>query len=133
MNPKFISGSKIQQQQIRNAQHAGMNKPATDSGFRDILQSKLNKKPELTLSAHAKQRLEKRNIKIGINDLKAVNRALERAKLNGNGDSLVCMGDMALIVNVKNKKVVTALKGMDMNEKVFTNIDSAIFVNPDDT
>jgi len=38
----------------------------------------------------------------------------------------VLLRDVAFIVSVKNKTVVTAVDGESMKENVFTNIDSAV-------
>jgi len=39
------------------------------------------------------------------------------------------MNNIAFIVNVRNKTVVTAIDGENMNDNVFTNIDSAVLIN----
>jgi flagellar operon protein len=36
--------------------------------------------------------------------------------------------DLALIASVVNKTIITAMKGDDMKEHVFTNIDSAVII-----
>ena len=36
------------------------------------------------------------------------------------------MGDMALVVSIKNNTVITAMDGQSIKENVFTNIDSAV-------
>jgi len=38
----------------------------------------------------------------------------------------VLLRDMAFIVSVKNKTVITAMDGENMKSNVFTNIDSAV-------
>ena len=44
----------------------------------------------------------------------------------GGRESLVIMGDLALIVSVTNKTVITAINGENIRNNVFTNIDSAV-------
>jgi flagellar operon protein len=44
----------------------------------------------------------------------------------GAQDSLVFLRDMAFIVSVKNRTVVTAIDQEHLRQNVFTNIDSAI-------
>ena len=39
------------------------------------------------------------------------------------------MDNMALVVNVKNRVVVTAINGGELKENVFTNIDGAVFAD----
>ena len=48
------------------------------------------------------------------------------ARAKGVKESLVCVDDLAFIVNVTNNTVVTAMNQED--EKVFTNIDGAVIV-----
>jgi flagellar operon protein len=38
------------------------------------------------------------------------------------------MGDIAMVVSIKNRTVITAVDGDSMRENVFTNIDSAAIV-----
>ena len=47
--------------------------------------------------------------------------------MKGSKDSLVMVDDTALIVNIPNKTVVTAMQVKGENENVFTNIDSVVF------
>jgi hypothetical protein len=39
------------------------------------------------------------------------------------------MDNMAMIVNVKNKTIVTAMDGAAMKDNVFTHIDSAVIIS----
>ena len=39
------------------------------------------------------------------------------------------MKNVGFIVNVKNRTVVTAVDGENLNNNIFTNIDSAVLVN----
>jgi len=38
------------------------------------------------------------------------------------------MDDLAFIISVKNRTVITVIDGQNMKDNVFTNIDSAIIV-----
>jgi flagellar operon protein len=51
---------------------------------------------------------------------------VDRAEEKGARDSLVLLRDMAFIVSVSNRTVVTAMDGERLKENVFTNIDSAV-------
>lgn len=82
----------------------------------------------IKFSQHAQQRLQVRNIELGPGDLEAINRAIDLAAAKGSRDSLVLYRDLALIVSVRNRTVVTAIDGQRMKENVFTNIDSAVIV-----
>ena len=50
--------------------------------------------------------------------------AVDRAEEKGMTESLVMVDDLAFILNVKNKTIVTAVN--DTSNAVFTNIDGAI-------
>jgi flagellar operon protein len=53
---------------------------------------------------------------------------VEKARAKGVKDSLIVMGDLALIVNVPSKTVVTAVDGENLKENIFTNIDGAVIL-----
>lgn len=82
----------------------------------------------VTFSAHAQARLEERNIQLGTPEIEQLTDAVNKVQQKGSRESLVLMKDLALVVNVKNRNVITALDGPNMREKVFTNIDSTIIV-----
>lgn len=83
---------------------------------------------ELKFSAHAQERLAKRNIQLSQADLTKIGNAVDKAAQKGSRESLIMMDKLALVVSVKNKTVVTAVDSMSMKEHVFTNIDSAVII-----
>ena len=86
-------------------------------------------KEALNFSAHAKSRLKSRNIDFGKEMMSKLEDAVDRVSKKGTTrDSLVLMKDLALIVNIKNRTVVTAMDGESVKENVFTNIESAVIV-----
>jgi len=81
----------------------------------------------LRFSAHAETRLKSRGIDFGSEMMKRLETAVDRAEKKGvQKDSLVLMKDLALIVNIKNRTVITAMDQNNMKESVFTNIESAV-------
>jgi flagellar operon protein len=99
-------------------------KTASSESFDKIFQEALNK--GLKFSGHAINRLQTRNIEFSSEDIEKLNNAVNKAKEKGVQESLILLGDTALIVSIKNNTVITALTGDSMKENVFTNIDSAI-------
>ncbi len=79
-------------------------------------------------SQHALQRLQSRNIQFGQDELVKLNGAIDKAAQKGAKESLVLMNNLALVVSVKNKTVITAMDGNSIKDNVFTNIDSAVIV-----
>lgn len=95
--------------------------------FQKVLDQQVNKS-QLKFSQHAQQRLNARNIRLSSQDMTKLNSAVERAASKGAKESLILMQDLAFVVSVQNRTVITALDGQNMKDNVFTNIDSAIIV-----
>lgn len=100
---------------------------ATNSDFAKVLDAKLPTQ-EVKFSQHAQDRLKARNIHFSANDLANLEGAVNSVAKKGGKESLVMMGDAALVVSIKNRTVVTALDKSQMQGNVFTNIDSAVII-----
>jgi flagellar operon protein len=99
----------------------------TDSvSFRDVL---IQQQQQLKFSHHAEQRLQQRGIEFLPDQLARISLAVDQAAAKGAKDSLVLFQDIAMIVNVPNRTVVTAMDGNSMKEHIFTQIDSAVVVH----
>ena len=124
MNPSNIN---LQNTQVIN-QEPGRLKVAPTSAqgvnFKEMLAKKLE--PPVQFSKHAALRLSDRNINITGEQMERVEDGLQRANAKGIRDSLVLVDDLALVVNVKSKTVITALQ--NTQENVFSNIDGAVIV-----
>jgi len=94
-----------------------------ESSFENVLQEELR---GLTFSRHARERLEARNMQLNDADMTTLQLAVNRAEEKGARDSLVLLRDMAFIVSVPTRTVVTAMDSEHLKENVFTNIDSAV-------
>lgn len=79
-------------------------------------------------SQHAQDRLRARNISFNNDQLQQLEGAVNSVAQKGGKDSLVMMGDAALVVSVKNRTVITAMDRSQMKGNVFTNIDSAVVI-----
>lgn len=82
----------------------------------------------LKFSHHAMQRMADRKIQLDRETLARVSDAVEKADAKGVQDTLILTPQAALIVNVKNKTVVTAMDRSMLMGNVFTNIDGAVLV-----
>lgn len=80
----------------------------------------------LKFSKHANDRLASRNIDLSDEQLKRLENGTKKAREKGIQESLVMVDNIAFIVNIKNKTVVTAVN--DSDDKVFTNIDGAVII-----
>ncbi|SEJ62665.1 flagellar operon protein [Propionispira arboris] len=83
---------------------------------------------KLTFSQHAIERLRSRNLQLSDQDLTKINDAVKRAAQKGAKESLVYCNDIALVVSVQNKTVITAMDGNSARNTIFTNIDSAVII-----
>jgi flagellar operon protein len=91
--------------------------------------SELNQvRSPLKFSNHASQRLKERKIDLDPATMAKLNDAIDKADAKGVQDTLVLTKDAALIVNVKNRTVVTAMDKSNLNGNVFTNIDGAVLI-----
>jgi flagellar operon protein len=93
----------------------------------------LAQKQSITFSKHAQNRLESRAINLGDDGLARLEEAVSKAEKRGAQESLILMDDMAFIVNVKNRMVVTAMDASKRGEGVFTNIDSVVLADTEKT
>jgi flagellar operon protein len=88
--------------------------------FRDVLGR------QVQFSKHAAVRLSDRNLALTGDQMERVESAIQKATEKGIRDSLVLVDNMALIVNIKSKTVITAMN--QNNDHVFSNIDGAVIV-----
>lgn len=99
-------------------------RPVGDSPFAKVLEQTQG----LKFSQHAQDRLKARNISFSSDQLQQLEGAVNSVAQKGGKESLVMMGDAALVVSVKNRTVVTAMDRTQMKGNVFTNIDSAVII-----
>ena len=92
----------------------------------------LSQAQNLKFSNHAQKRLETRNINLTEDGITRLSNAVDKAEKRGGKESLVMVDDMAFIVNVRDRLVVTALDSKNRGEGVFTQIDSVVFADPSD-
>ena len=125
-NGRFVS---IEQMTNQYLDTAGKSKTVTNSqpagvSFRQILEEKQAQTTELRFSKHANERLASRNIRLSTEQRERLEGGVNKASQKGIKDSLVMVDNMAFIVNVTNRTVITAVGEGD--DKIFTNIDGAI-------
>src|SRR3954466_7949177 len=119
--------------QSGQAEKALPKKPeGTKSEFDHVLENKAKNldqvKAPLKFSSHASQRLSDRKIALDAKTMQKVNEAIDKAEAKGVDDTLVLTKDVALIVSVKNRTVITAMDREQLTGNVFTNIDGAVIV-----
>ncbi|OIQ59575.1 hypothetical protein MOTE_12560 [Moorella thermoacetica] len=93
--------------------------------FQTVLKEQLG---GLKFSRHASERLESRGINLSAQQMARLEDGVRRAAGKGARESLVLLDDLALVISVKNRTVITAAARQDLQENVFTNIDSAVLL-----
>ncbi|MDQ0270224.1 TIGR02530 family flagellar biosynthesis protein [Cytobacillus purgationiresistens] len=113
LSPKF-TGEKVALSGSKFAQH---------------FQSALQPETSLTISKHAKDRMEKRGIEIDSERWEQITNKVKQAKNLGVNDSLVLLSDAALVVSAKNQTVITAMNRAEAATQIFTNINGTIIID----
>jgi flagellar operon protein len=126
--------SKIKQPQTGVRPESGV-KAGQSGTFADVLNDRLAEttKPKLEesllkFSAHAKARLQSRNIDLNAEDMAQLQEAVKKVQAKGSRESLILSDKGAFLVSVENNTVITAMDRDSLKENVFTNIDSTIMI-----
>jgi len=96
--------------------------------FQEVLTGAIQDTKALRFSKHASNRLSTRDITLSAEQIARVEQGVAKAWAKGIQDSLVMVDDVALIVNIGSKTVVTAMGKEQDEEGIFTNIDGAVIV-----
>lgn len=106
---------------------------AAPTDFSELLRAKQGIAPSqakptdaLKFSAHAQTRIQSRRIDLDAARMERLQTAVQKAAGKGAKDALVLMDELAMVVSVTNKTVVTVVDRDNLKNNVFTNIDSAV-------
>ncbi|MCK9518901.1 MAG: hypothetical protein M0R74_07760 [Dehalococcoidia bacterium] len=104
---------------------AGRNRTTGPQGasFADALSRATE---QVQLSRHAQKRIERRELDLDPQRLARLNSAITRAAERGGKNSVVMLDDLAVVVNVRERTVVTAMPKEGSHQRVFTNVDSVV-------
>jgi flagellar operon protein len=122
-----MSNIIAQSQTVLNNQ-PGKKITAGSLSFKQVMEARINAGEGLKFSAHAQQRLDSRNIKLSGNDLQRLESGMKQAAAKGARESLMMKDNLAFVVSITNRTVITAVDAASMKDSVFTNIDSAVIV-----
>lgn len=113
---------------ITNQPARSKSQPVASPGnaFEEVLKAQLGREPAVRFSAHAQRRIQSRQIDLGGEETVRLEQAIDKAARKGARESLILMDDLAFVVNVKNRLVVTAMDAQSRKEDIFTNIDSVV-------
>ena len=123
---RTYSIEQLQGQFLNTGKTSGRQKVSvSENSFAEILEQTNS---EVKFSKHASERLQSRNIDLSESQKERLNQAVKTAGEKGIKESLVMLDDLAFIVNVPNKTVVTAMDQTETNSNIFTNIDGAVII-----
>lgn len=107
--------------------------PKTPAGtprgtFAEHLERARQQPGSATISHHAWQRIRQRGISMTDAEQHHLAEAMHHLAGKGARDALLLRPDAAFVVNVPNRTVVTAIDHSEMQQRVFTQIDSAMML-----
>jgi flagellar operon protein len=94
--------------------------------FAATLARETERQQSLKISSHAQKRLNSSQVTLSDQDMQRIDGAVNRAGEKGSNQSLIMLDNLALVVSVKNRVVITAVDEARQSEGVFTNIDSVV-------
>ncbi len=81
----------------------------------------------MEITKHARKRLEQRKITLNTGNMDMLAKMVDIAYKKGSREALLMLDNIAFVVNIKNRRLVTVLSKDDMNENIITNVDSVVF------
>lgn len=128
-NNGYLSIEQLADQYRNKAAGTESRENTSGLSFREVLQQRSRETGEpgdLKFSKHALNRLSDRKIELDTVQLERLQAGAEKAGEKGIRDSLVIVDQLAFIVNVPNRTVVTAMDSTATDENIFTNINGAV-------
>lgn len=123
---KIINQNYFSNVNLKINQKGGMVNQKSGITFKDLLDKK--KEEKLKFSTHAQKRITMRNLKVDENEIANLEKGVGKLRQKGGKDSVVLLNEKAYVISVKNNTVVTIIDSENLNENVFTNIDSMIIL-----
>lgn len=132
----YLQARQLQDQYISHSPDGGQTPGGAEVSFQDILRARTVQESlrrtqtaeSLKFSKHAANRLADRQITLTDSQMQRLSDGTRKAGEKGIQESLVLMDQLAFIVNIPNKTVITAMDQAETNENIFTNIDGAVII-----
>lgn len=80
------------------------------------------------LTGHAEKRMLSRKLQVSEEELEKISEAMKNVQKKGGGKSAIFLDGKIFLADIRNKSIITAIESGKDRERVFTGIDSAIFV-----
>ncbi len=122
-----ISNPSLVQPVKQQTNNGSVRSSSEIQSFESVLQQAVGKNSGVKFSKHAEMRMQARNINLTQMQKAKIDSAVNKAEQKGVKDSLVILDNMAFVVNVNSKTVITAVNNNELKDNVFSNIDGAVF------
>ncbi len=119
---------------IRSVGKTVKQSPSADrsNGFSELLRQEMRevgKRPKgVSFSKHAEKRSEQRGIRLEGPELEKISSAVDKLEKKGAKEALVLYRQVGLLVNVKDRRIITCVDKDGLKDNVFTNIDGVMFL-----
>ncbi|MCR2042768.1 TIGR02530 family flagellar biosynthesis protein [Anaerosalibacter massiliensis] len=100
----------------------------SNKNFKEILEKVQGKNEEIKFSKHALERMDSRDVKLNLEEVKKIEMAFKKAEEKGVKDAFILLGDKGFIASIENKTVITSITNEELKENIFTNIDGAVIL-----
>ncbi len=107
---------------------ADLQRSGKSSSFKEMFSREIAASHQLSVSRHAHQRMFSRGIELSEAQLGRIAEAIDKAAQKGSRETLVLADDMALVVSVENRTIITAFDRDQLHQGVVTSIDSAVIL-----
>ena len=101
---------------------------ADGESFKDMFSRELGESRPVVISRHASARLHSRGINLDDAKMNRIADAIDKAEIKGSKETLILDDEVALVVSVENRTVITAFDRNNLKEGVITSIDSAVIL-----
>ena len=96
--------------------------------FKETFSKEIARTNNVNFSKHAQQRLFSRGIEMTDQKLDQLSQAIDKAAGKGSKDTLILDDDAAYVASVPTRTIITAFSRTNLQEGVFTSIDSAVIL-----
>lgn len=116
---EIVNRNKVDQNQTANKKA---------ESFKETFSQEIAKANNVNFSKHAQQRLFSRGIEMTDQKLDQLSQAIDKAAGKGSKDTLILDDNAAYVASIPTRTIITAFSRTNLQEGVFTSIDSAVIL-----
>lgn len=124
-SPSVVKPDELRRKQSSTSEGS---RDAFADALKQARSSSYDPAPEVNLSAHAEKRIAQRDISLTRTERRSLAQAIRKLDAKGSSDALLLRSDAAFVVNVPDRTVITAINQSELQDRIFTQIDSAMLV-----